>query len=240
MRLLLSEAAPRRAANARPQGVRDVIGYAGARRKLLLIDDDPSHIDIVQSLLRAAGFRAVHRARRRAAASSSPQEHKPDLAMIDLSMPDMTGWEVAASIARDAGSARTSRSSSSRRMRTNTRQAARTPTARCLPHQADRHAALLECLGAQLNLQWIYEARPLAPARETDLQGALPDHSRHHVDDLYQLGLIGHVRGIQAKLREMETTIPTNKPFATHMRTLVANFDLKRYMNVLEGMRKHG
>jgi hypothetical protein len=24
------------------------------------------------------------------------------------------------------------------------------------------------------------------------------------------------------------------------MRTLVANFDLKRYMNVLEGMRKHG
>ncbi len=85
---------------------------------------------------------------------------------------------------------------------------------------------------------WKDEAASL-PARETDLQGALPENARHHVDDLYQLGLIGHVRGIQAKLREMETD-PTNKPFATRMRTLVANFDLKRYMNVLEGMRKHG
>ena len=97
---------------------------------------------------------------------------------------------------------------------------------------------MLECLAAQLNLHW-KDAAASAPAREADLQGALPDHSRHHVDDLYQLGLIGHVRGIQAKLREIETD-PTNKPFATHMRTLVANFDLKRYMNVLEGMRKHG
>jgi len=99
---------------------------------------------------------------------------------------------------------------------------------------------MLECLAAQLNLEWVYEgASTTGVARETDLQGALPEHSRHHVDDLYQLGLIGHVRGIQAKLREMETD-PTNKPFATRMRTLVANFDLKRYMNVLEGMRKHG
>ena len=99
---------------------------------------------------------------------------------------------------------------------------------------------MLECLAAQLNLDWVYDGAATAGlARETDLQGALPEHSRHHVDDLYQLGLIGHVRGIQAKLREMETD-PTNKPFATRMRTLVANFDLKRYMNVLEGMRKHG
>ena len=99
---------------------------------------------------------------------------------------------------------------------------------------------MLECLATQLNLEWVYEgASTTGVARETDLQGALPEHSRHHVDDLYQLGLIGHVRGIQAKLREMETD-PTNKPFATRMRTLVANFDLKRYMNVLEGMRKHG
>ena len=76
---------------------------------------------------------------------------------------------------------------------------------------------------------------PAASAQES----GLPAHSLHHVDDLYQLGLIGHVRGIQAKLLEMESD-PTNKPFASRMRALVANFDLKRYMHVLEGMRKHG
>jgi hypothetical protein len=33
---------------------------------------------------------------------------------------------------------------------------------------------------------------------------------------------------------------PGSKPFAIRMRALVANFDLKRYMHVLEGIRKHG
>jgi hypothetical protein len=33
---------------------------------------------------------------------------------------------------------------------------------------------------------------------------------------------------------------PAHKPFAARMRALVASFDLKRYMHVLEGMRKHG
>ena len=84
------------------------------------------------------------------------------------------------------------------------------------------------------------DLRGRAPGAPAPIGGAAPaGHSRHHVDDLYQLGLIGHVRGIQAKLREMETD-PANQPFATRMRTLVANFDLKRYMHVLEGMRKHG
>ena len=70
--------------------------------------------------------------------------------------------------------------------------------------------------------------------------GILPSHSRHHIDDLYQLGRIGHVRGIQAKLTEIEAEDPSNTPFAKHLRQLVANFDLKRYMNVLEAMRKNG
>jgi hypothetical protein len=97
---------------------------------------------------------------------------------------------------------------------------------------------LLECLAAQLGLQWIQAPAASAPGPDSSEAG-LPGHSRHHVDDLYQLGLIGHVRGIQAKLREMEND-PGNRPFANRMRALVANFDLKRYMHVLEGLRKHG
>jgi hypothetical protein len=99
---------------------------------------------------------------------------------------------------------------------------------------------MLECLAAQLDLRWTHAAAvPESESPGLDAPDALPAHSRHHVDDLYQLGLIGHVRGIQAKLRELESD-PQSKAFATRMRALVTNFDLKRYMNVLEGMRKHG
>jgi CheY-like chemotaxis protein len=159
--------------------------------------------------------------------------------MIDVSMPSITGWEVAERLRAMPGLGKLKVVIVS----ANAHEFA--PGGTGATHDAflikpiDMQR-MLECLAAQLNLEWVYEgASTPGVARETDLQGALPEHSRHHVDDLYQLGLIGHVRGIQAKLREMETD-PTNKPFATRMRTLVANFDLKRYMNVLEGMRKHG
>ena len=62
--------------------------------------------------------------------------------------------------------------------------------------------------------------------------------SRHHLDDLYQLGRIGHVRGIHAKLQEVETENPTSAELTTQLRKLITNFELKRYMTVLENFRK--
>ena len=157
--------------------------------------------------------------------------------MIDLSMPDMTGWETA------------------RQMRANELSA----HTRIVIVSANAHEyatggegalhdafvikpidvqALLDSIGTLFGIEWLHEA-PTTP-NATDPVGILPNHSRHHIDDLYQLGRIGHVRGIQAKLTEIETEDPSNKPFAKHLRQLVANFDLKRYMHVLEAMRKNG
>jgi hypothetical protein len=99
---------------------------------------------------------------------------------------------------------------------------------------------MLECVGSLLGLTWTYEKAVAANSDLGDPNSALPSHSHHHLDDLYQLGRIGHVRGIQAKLRQMEQEDAANRPFATQLRGLVANFDLKRYMNVLEAMRSHG
>ena len=61
-----------------------------------------------------------------------------------------------------------------------------------------------------------------------------------HIGALYELGRIGHVRGIEAKLREIEVEHPANGPFAAQLRGFIANFDLKRYMSVLETIQKHG
>ena len=50
--------------------------------------------------------------------------------------------------------------------------------------------------------------------------------SLQHLDALYQLGRIGHVRGIEAKLREIEQQDAATSALAAHLRTLVSNFDL--------------
>jgi DNA-binding response OmpR family regulator len=101
--------------------------------------------------------------------------------------------------------------------------------------------SLLERVGQLLNLTWIRELDPVREPGTVSAPVAIPgSRSRHHLDDLYQLGRIGHVRGIEAKLREIELEDPVNEAFATQLRTLISNFDLKRYMNVLETLRANG
>jgi hypothetical protein len=105
---------------------------------------------------------------------------------------------------------------------------------------------LLDRVGELFGLEWLHEPErvespPLLPDPGTrDSEPALPETCRHHLDDLYRLGRIGHVRGIHAKLTEMAAEHPQNEAVASHLRALVSNFELKRYMNVLEAMRNNG
>jgi hypothetical protein len=98
---------------------------------------------------------------------------------------------------------------------------------------------LLETVGSLLQLEWLYDAPAESRAASGPL-GTPPEQCLHHIGALYELGRIGHVRGIEAKLREMEAEHPANGPFAAHLRGFISNFDLKRYMTVLESMQKHG
>jgi signal transduction histidine kinase/CheY-like chemotaxis protein len=236
VRLLLSQA-PRQAADT--VRLRRPRGYAGARRTVLLADDDPAHLDVVESLLKPLDFTVLRAANGRECLELA-RLHRPDLAMLDLSMPDINGWEVA----------RTLRALPEL-------QGLRIVIASANAHEyspgADGNAlhdafvvkpldlqVLLDTAGAQLGIEWLYEPPAAAGLDPQPAPETAPEHARRHLDDLYQLGRIGHVRGIEAKLREIEAQDAANAAFAARLRTLVSNFDLKRYMSVLESIRRSG
>jgi signal transduction histidine kinase/purine-cytosine permease-like protein/DNA-binding NarL/FixJ family response regulator len=232
VKLLLSEAAP--VAAAADERRSPIIGYTGARRRLLLVDDDPSHLDIVQNLLRPLDF-VLFTAPDGQSGLELARHCRPDLAMVDISMPGMSGWQVARRMRADPGFR-------GRIVIVSANAHEFSPGGTDSTHDAflikplDMQR-LLECLAQQLGLTWLHAPADASAVEAADAPAS--DVAAHHVDDLYQLGLIGHVRGIQAKLREMEAD-PANKSFANRMRAMVASFDLKRYMSVLEEMRKHG
>jgi hypothetical protein len=100
---------------------------------------------------------------------------------------------------------------------------------------------LIECVGSLLQLEWLYESPETPTAAQTvNPFDKPPEQCLHHIGALYELGRIGHVRGIEAKLREIEAEHPANGPFAAQLRGFISNFDLKRYMTVLESMQKQG
>lgn len=232
VRLLLSDV--RHAVSLAPLLPR-ICDYAGTRQKILLVDDDPLHLDLVQNLLRPLGF-TLFVARDGKTGIALADQCRPDLAMIDLSLPDISGWIVAGEL----------------------RDNARLPALKIVIVSANAHEyasgqdqhydafvmkpihlqRLLDQIGTLLDLKWVQhpegsEMRPESAAT----QGNPAVRSRHHLDDLYRLGRIGHVRGIEAKLRELELEDPANDALTGQLRKLVSSFDLKRYMTVLEAMR---
>ncbi|HEY5810878.1 MAG TPA: ATP-binding protein [Povalibacter sp.] len=231
VRLLLSEVMHEVPEEHAPGHVSD---HDGPQLSVLLIDDDPQHLEMVRTLLQPLRFDLLAAPDGQTGLQMAA-EHRPNLAMIDISLPDMTGWQIADQLR--------AQNSKLRIIMVSANAHEYHPGGEGTAHDAfimkpiDMRA-LLDCVGHQLGLKWTYEAPPHADTNHGS--NVLPTHSRHHLDDLWQLGRIGHVRGIQAKLLQMEEEDAANRPFATQLRGLVAKFDLKRYMNVVEAMRNHG
>jgi len=234
VRLLLSEAM-HTPADPPP---RYVSNYAGPRAKILLIDDDAAHLDIVQGLLRPLDFTVLAAQDGRTGLQLAAQ-YQPDLALVDISLPDMTGWQVAQQLRTLPELLRLKVLMVSANAHEYTPGGADGQLHDGFVMKPVDMQVLLENIGTVLGLKWRYAAAPAA-TDDAALPETLPEHVRHHIDDLYQLGKIGHVRGIQAKLKEIEAEDPDNRVFTGRLRALVANFDLKRYMTVLEAMRNHG
>ena len=70
---------------------------AEARRKVLLADDNQDGVDTLAAFLEMLGFK-VRVARDGGAAIDLAAREMPDLAILDLGMPVVTGWEVCRAI----------------------------------------------------------------------------------------------------------------------------------------------
>jgi CheY-like chemotaxis protein len=63
---------------------------------VLIVDDHPSFRAIARRLLEAAGFSVVAEAPDGREAIAAAQRLKPDLVLLDVQLPDLDGFEVAA------------------------------------------------------------------------------------------------------------------------------------------------
>ena len=68
------------------------------------------------------------------------------------------------------------------------------------------------------------------------LRASAPAVTPEQLADLLRLVRIGHVRGIEAKLAEMEAGSGAPTAFIAQMRGLTATFDLRRARAVIEGL----
>jgi CheY-like chemotaxis protein len=65
--------------------------------RILMVDDEPANLDLLQSILQPAGF-TLSRAPGGREAIEMARADKPHLILLDLLMPDMSGFDVVAAL----------------------------------------------------------------------------------------------------------------------------------------------
>lgn len=188
---------------ARTSPLRQIEGYAGDRRTIMVVDDDPIHRGLMAELLSPLGFTLIE----------SPDAFdclevtktvKPDIFMLDVSMPGMDGMTLAKRL-RDEGCRQPIimiSADAQERHRT---------TQDFSDHDAylvkpTNHHQLMETLGKLLTLQWLHNKPDLADA-ETRVLPPPPDltvlSSNELVRELIACAELGYKRGVENKLDEI-------------------------------------
>lgn len=72
--------------------------------RILLVDDQPDQVEMYHFALERAGF-AVDDAQTGTEAIESVRNARPDIIVLDVRLPDMSGWDVCKALSSDASTA---------------------------------------------------------------------------------------------------------------------------------------
>jgi signal transduction histidine kinase/ActR/RegA family two-component response regulator len=213
-----------------------IFGYHGARKTILITDDDPTQRDLLGEVLTPLGFILLS-APDGPTCLSLAQHCRPDLFLLDISMPGMDGWTVAETL-RSNGHHQTR----ILMLSASALEAHGAPLAQPFhdgylmkPIELSR---LLEMIGQLLKIEWRYERNDPVLAAPLWTPGGVRPPARH-VEELISLGQMGHIRAIQIKLDEIGSDHPEHAGFVGQMRALIDRFDLGQYMATLKTLHSH-
>ncbi len=223
VRLLLSEAPEARLA---PPSEHRVLGYEGARLTVLIADDDPVHRGLLEDFLAPLGF-LLFSATRGDECLTVAERCRPDLLLLDLSMPGLNGWQVAERL-RQSGFDRLKIIIIS----ANAAELRRPPGPDYFHDDVlAKPIALTDLLGriaGAMRIEWNTVAEP-ASGEAVDSIGL----DREEADELRQLVAIGYVRGIRERLAAIERDAPEKAACVARLRQLVAGFQLEAFREAL-------
>jgi signal transduction histidine kinase/CheY-like chemotaxis protein/purine-cytosine permease-like protein len=206
----------------------DIIGYQGPRRLVLVVDDHIEHRRVLAGMLEPLGFNIAQAASGQEAIRQAALLH-PDLILMDLSMPQMDGWETSRLIRRNAMSQAPIIVISANAFADDRE---RSVNAACNDYMAKpvHTPELLERIQKQLGLQWLRRTAPLpTPVLESSVRPSAED-----LEALRELGAMGYIRGILEKLDAIDRLTPASTRFTAPLRTLVKSYRLDEFNRQLK------
>ncbi|MEZ0371414.1 MAG: ATP-binding protein, partial [Candidatus Sericytochromatia bacterium] len=216
-------------AEAIAQPAHAITGYAGPRRKVLVVDDKALNREICVNILAFLGFELAE-ASNGLEAVAQARQWQPDLILMDLVMPKMGGMEAAREIRALPTLAQTPIIALSASAFSDERT-------RCLELGCNSFVAkpfrletLLKEIRQLLDLKWLYAEELAPPALDRDWR--VPPIET--LNELHQLALTGQLVALRQSLESLAEREPDYQPFSAQLSSLAQGVRLKEIRTVLQ------
>ncbi len=212
--------------------VANVTGYAGPRRKILVVDDIAENRAVTIDLLTPLGFVVSEAANGREGLDAA-RRLRPDLILMDIAMPQMDGMAATRLLRQTdycrevpviAVTASVSASDSEQCL------AAGMNAFLSKPINADK---LLELMARLLRLEWTFGA-----AHAPEEAGTMVAPPAEEMEVLYLLARLGNMREIMAQADQVARLDERYRPFADRLMALAASYQSKAVLHLVEAHRQ--
>jgi signal transduction histidine kinase/CheY-like chemotaxis protein/purine-cytosine permease-like protein len=213
-----------------PLAHRPVTGYVGARRTLLVVDDQPTQRQMLAGMLMPLGF-GIREAASGRECLESVAERRPDAVLLDVSMDDLDGWQTARRI-RAAGFGDLPIVMVSANAFENQPEKLEEAGVQGFVDKPVIESELLAALQRHLQIEWLAElAMPAwTGSVVSEVTAALPHRL---VGDLVRLAKLGHVQGLRVAVDDALAAHPECAPELQRLGELLERYDLEALLEQL-------
>jgi PAS domain S-box-containing protein len=222
---------------------RQISGYQGTQRTILIVDDHWENRSVLTNLLEPLGFRTIE-AENGAVALTRAREFTPDLVLMDLVMPYMDGFEAVRQFRRQHAFSAVKIIALSASILNSYQLSIDAGSDDFLPKPIHIEQ-LLNAVQKQLQLTWIYsDIAPLLASGPMKANDDFPGGSLvrfppiHQLEDLYATALTGDIQGVLTRLDSIGTAEQDITAFVNSIRELARQFDMKQMREYLKSCLK--
>ena len=185
---------------------RKVYGYKGDVKTITVVDDDPMHRGLIFDILSPLNF-VVLEAPSGEECLAMFKDHQPDLYLMDISMPDMNGWEVSEKLRAKGYQKPIIITSANANERTDGDE---------YPDTINDHISkpikidfLLEKIGQWLNVEWHYDCSNHIKEKKINEKSIIATNKKYHIktetiNQLIELSEVGHLTEIKKMVKKLE------------------------------------
>ncbi|MEP6503399.1 MAG: ATP-binding protein, partial [Betaproteobacteria bacterium] len=218
-----------------------IVGYAGPRRRILVVDDAPILREMLTQALRVAGFE-VAQAGDGAQGIEMASTWGPDLIVMDLAMPVMDGLQALRLIRKMPALAHIPVLAASAGALPEAEVTAIAAGASGFIAKPVVATVLLQSIGDLLGLELAFGANPPGAARAPAAAPHRADDDfvvppANQIDVLHDLARVGSMRDILARAQHLESLDARYGPFAARLRGLAENYQSQALMDLLDSHR---